>query len=243
MKHPIKLILMTSTLIVAFSIRVYCQDSSIVRKSGRIWKVSLNAETGYTTFALDDAHSMFDNILNYYRRIYIPLPSPAAFPGNMLIGGTIIFYSELPVRFGFGGYYSKTAIASSYQDYAGSLLERMDVNLVTFYSDVELALVEFPNIYIFAHPGICYSRIAYSEQINMTYPSQQSPTNSSSGYGHAYEGDFGLGFRIIVLGYPASAEIGYRVAKIDQLSDTEGNILVHLDVSGFILRTRIGIKL
>lgn len=244
MKNLKILFLLMSILLIVFSIRGYCQDSVKVHKPGRIWKVSLNVETGYTTFALDDAHTLFDKIVNYYRGIYIHLPSPTSFPGNMLIGGAIIFSSDAPARFGFGAYYSKTAIASSYKDYAGSLLERMDVNLVTFYSDIEFDLsAEFPKIYLFAHPGISYSRIVYSEQVNMIYPAPQSQTNKSSGYGVVFEGDVGIGFRLIFSGYPLSAEVGYRIAKINQLSDSAGNINVHLDVSGFILKTRIGIIL
>jgi hypothetical protein len=223
---------------------VYSQDSSKVDGSRNNWTTTAYIETGYTNFALGDARSLFDQVLNDYRRIYISLPAQSSFSGNMLIGGSVLFTSDIPVRIGFGGYYSKTASASSYKDFSGTLLERMDVNMMTVHLTVELApFSALPRFYVYAHPGVSYALITYSEDVNMTYPSPQSSGSSSSGYAFTIEGDVGLGFRTSISGFPVAIEAGYREGKTGQLTDTSGLIQVPLDISGLVVRGQIGINL
>lgn len=229
---------------LAFAGRGYCQDSSGVKNSGEVWRITISAETGYTTFALSDAHLLFGQALETYRQIYIPVPPPTSFPGNMLIGGSVLFTSDIPVRIGFGGYYSKTASASSYRDFSGTLVDRMDVDMITLHLILEVSPDhDLSGLYIYAHPGVSYARIAFSEEVNMTYPVPQSASNNSAGYGFAIEGDFGLGFRTTINRFPVTIEFGYREGITGNLTDTEGMIQVPLDISGLMVGAKIGMNL
>lgn len=218
------------------------QDSTSAGSSARIWRVRLDVETGYTSFTLGEARSLFNQILATYRQRDIPLPSQINFPGNMLIGGSIMFYTPIPVSIGIGGYYSKTAAISSYEDYSGTLLERMDVNLATVYMTVQLSpFNDLRSLYICAHPGVGYSQLVYSEQVNMNYPSTQSASTNMAGHGLIIVGDAGVGMNFRLMRFPVAIEADYREGKITQLTDTGGYMQVPLDISGFVFKARIGI--
>ncbi len=218
------------------------QDTTLIAGPPQNWKVTLNVETGYTTFALGDAHALFNQILTAYRQRDVPLPSQTTFPGNLLIGGSVMFNSPIPFGVGIGGYYSRTAAISTYNDYSGTLLERMDVNLVTFYMTIELnPLADFRPFYICAHPGVGYSRVNYVENLDMTYPTAQSSSNTLSAYGLVIAGDAGIGLNFSLLKLPVSIEADYREGKITRLTDVNGLLQVPLDISGFVFKTRIGI--
>ncbi len=153
-----------------------------------------------------------------------------------------MFYTPIPVSIGIGGYYSKTAAISSYEDYSGTLLERMDVNLATVYMTVQLSpFNDLRSLYICAHPGVGYSQLVYSEQVNMNYPSTQSASTNMAGHGLIIVGDAGVGMNFRLMRFPVAIEADYREGKITQLTDTGGYMQVPLDISGFVFKARIGI--
>lgn len=222
----------------------YAQDTTTATIFPRAWKISFNVETGYTSFTLSDARLLFDQILTTYRQKDIPLPSQTTFPGNMLIGGSLMFSAVAPFSIGIGGYYSRTTAVSSYRDYSGTLLERMDVDLATLYMSVQfMPFRDLPALYLCAHPGVGYSQISYLENVNMIFPTPQFVSTRVTGHGVIIVGDAGLGVHFRIFNFPAAAEADYREGKLSRLTDTEGYIQVPLDISGFVFKLRIGIGL
>lgn len=237
-------LLLTSMACFCTAAAAYAQDTTSAGTIQRAWKTSFSVETGFTSFALTDAHSLFDRILTTYRQEDIPLPAQTMFPGNMLIGGSLMFSAAAPFSFGIGGYYSRTAAISSYRDFSGSLLERMDVNLVILYMSVRFSPFKyFRAFYVCAHPGVGYSELNYTESVDINYPTVQSSSNELAGHGFFIVGDAGLGLSVTIFGFPAAVEADYRQGKVSQLTDTEGYIQVPLDISGFVFKARIGLGL
>ncbi len=231
-------------LLVAFAGRGYCQDSSAVRDSGGVWKISFEAETGYTTFSLNDAHSAFQSLLDAYRQIDIPLPTQTMFPGNMLIGGSVLFSSDLPVELGFGAYFSKSAAISSYKDFSGTMLERMDMDMTTVHFTVRIGdPAGSPGYFIYAQPGLTFAVLDYSENVDLTYPAPQSVGHRTSEHGFEVDGEAGVGVAARVYRLPISVEVGYREAKITTLTSAANNFSIPLDVSGLVIKAAIGVDL
>lgn len=222
----------------------YCGPSPHSKQRDNSWKVELNVETGYTRFVLEDARSLFNQILSSYHQIYVPIPSQTVFPGNMIVGGSVIFLSDMPVALGVGGYYSKTAAISSYQDFSGTLSERMDVNMTMVHVIVEAGSpAKSPGAFIYAEPGVGYAALIYSEDVNMIYPSSQSAAQQVSEYGLAIAGEVGIGVVLRLSRFPVTVEAGYRQTKIANPAITGAGSPVPLDVSGFVLKAALGVTL
>lgn len=223
----------------------YCRNASGSADSADGLTTSFSIETGYTLFLLSDARSTFNRILDTYRQIDIPLQSQVTFPGNMLIGGSVMFsFSYIPVALGLGAYYSKTAAVSSYKDFAGTILERMDVNMVTIHFIMRAGAVPGSRgLFAYAEPGVSYGGLTASESVNLTYPTSQSSRDLVSEHGWTVGGEVGAGIELHLWRWPVTIEAGYREAKVTSPSISVNGASVPIDISGMVVKASVGMSL
>lgn len=237
---------------IVFVLLLQC---TLARAQDRVADTSTSTFTvslslGFNTFALHDVRNFYNGLLEIYRTNGIPIPTQREYPGNLLVGVSVLYTIPSVADIGLGSRYTWTRAFSSYEDYAGSANVNGKISMVTLEGIIQRDLTpeSIVEMYVGVRGGLVFGWSTFSQSIVFNdYPDQNVDILlSASGKGFSVEGFIGVKRRLsnVVLGVCT----GYRYANLSDMNadlslngqpQGSGTLQLEHNLSGFILSAHV----
>lgn len=211
---------------------------------------NVSLSLGFNTFALGDVRNFYNGLLEIYRTNGIPIPTQREFPGNLLVGVSLLYSIPSVADIGLGSRYTWTRAFSSYDDYAGSADVNSKISMVTLEGIIqkEIAPESIVETYAGVRGGLVFGRTEFSQRIAFNDQPDQNIDIllSGTGKGYSVEGFIGVKRRLsnVVLGVCT----GYRHSKVSDMGadislngqpQGSGTLQIEHNLSGFVLSAHV----